>query len=207
MSSADEMGVFRLIWSDYVRHSEYKAEHPDLKADSRAKMLLLAVPRFITNSSLRACLLVRLTIAAPVWLEWLGNSVLIALHSSRMIYGCKIGPGLSLPHPWGIGIGSETVIGRNATICMNVSIGSDVPPKGQPVVGDDVVIFGGASIYGPITIGDGALVGSNCILKKSLPPGAIASGPPARIIERTPGETYTAEEMLEARRAAERTAE
>src|SRR6476661_5383992 len=50
--------------------------------------------------------------------------------------------------------------------------------------GMGVVIGAGAKVLGPITVGDGARVGSNAVVVKNVPPGATAIGIPARIIEK-----------------------
>ncbi len=41
----------------------------------------------------------------------------------------------------------------------------------------------GAVILGGITVGDGAAIGANAVVVKDVPPGALAVGVPARIIE------------------------
>jgi serine O-acetyltransferase len=46
------------------------------------------------------------------------------------------------------------------------------------------VLGAGAKVLGPITIGDGARIGSNAVVVKNVPPGATAIGIPARIIEK-----------------------
>jgi serine O-acetyltransferase len=44
------------------------------------------------------------------------------------------------------------------------------------------VVGAGAKILGPISIGDGARIGSNAVVVKDVPAGATAVGIPARII-------------------------
>jgi serine O-acetyltransferase len=46
-----------------------------------------------------------------------------------------------------------------------------------------VVIGAGAKVLGPITLFEGAKVGSNAVVVRDVPPGATAVGIPARIIE------------------------
>ena len=49
--------------------------------------------------------------------------------------------------------------------------------------GMGVVIGAGAKVLGPITVGEGAKIGSNAVVVRDVPPGATAVGIPARIIE------------------------
>ena len=45
-----------------------------------------------------------------------------------------------------------------------------------------MVIGAGAKVLGPITVGDGAKIGSNAVVVRDVPPGATAVGIPARIV-------------------------
>lgn len=51
------------------------------------------------------------------------------------------------------------------------------------VIGNDVWIAAGAVITRGVTIGDGAVIGSNSVVTKSVPPYAIVVGSPAKIIK------------------------
>lgn len=112
----------------------------------------------------------------------------IAWLSNVRAFGCyiaptaRIGPGLMLPHPVGIVIGIDVVIGRNATIYQHVTLGlRGIDQPGCPVLGDNVTVYAGAVIIGAITIGDGAVIGANAVVTHDVPAGAIATGIPARI--------------------------
>lgn len=63
------------------------------------------------------------------------------------------------------------------------------------VIGDDVWLGARVFIGAGVTIGDGSVVSAGSVVTKSLPPGSIAVGVPARIVRRredyaadTPGE-------------------
>ncbi|QJW98066.1 serine O-acetyltransferase [Frigoriglobus tundricola] len=101
----------------------------------------------------------------------------------------RIGPGLYLPHLGAIVVGSGCVVGRNCTIAHNVTIGHaggrSRSGAGNPVIGDRVYIGPGAILIGPITVGDDALIGAGAVVVKSVPPGGVAVGNPARLIGRS----------------------
>lgn len=172
-----EYGLLELIRSDYVFYC-------DLRAEPQADRWRRAPFRFLTNSSLRAGVLVRLTCASPRWAHWFWRSVLTTLHSSEVVYGAKIGPGLHLPHPYGIGIGGAVRMGHGVTIGQNVTLGSDMAGVGQPQVGNNVAILAGAVAVGPIRIGHGAIVGANCVLEEDLVDGGLCAPAKPRIVTR-----------------------
>ncbi len=97
--------------------------------------------------------------------------------------GAEIGPGLKLPHPNGIIIGSGVRIGARCTIYHQVTFGAARRGEGfgdsYPQVGDDVTIFAGAKLVGPIKIGDGAVIGANAVVLRDVPAAHRATGVPA----------------------------
>jgi len=78
------------------------------------------------------------------------------------------------------------VVGDDCTLYHGVTLGgtSWQPGKRHPTLGRDVVVGAGAKVLGPITIGDGARIGSNAVVVKTVPAGATVVGVPGRIIER-----------------------
>lgn len=96
-----------------------------------------------------------------------------------------IGPGLVLPHPMGIVLGSAR-IGERVTIFQNVTLGAKEADGAydlstRPTIGDDVTIGSGAVVVGPISIGDGATIAANSLVVDDVPTGALAIGVPAAI--------------------------
>ncbi len=61
---------------------------------------------------------------------------------------------------------------------------SDLPLKGDTVVGNDVWIGQNATILPGVRIGDGAIVGANAVVGSDVPPYTIVAGNPARPLRR-----------------------
>jgi len=97
----------------------------------------------------------------------------------------KIGGGLLIPHPNGIVIHPEVLIGPNCLIFQQVTLGTGGPVSGSPKLGGHVDIGAGAKILGGVTIGDHARIGANAVVLQDVPRGATAVGVPARIIDPT----------------------
>jgi serine O-acetyltransferase len=93
----------------------------------------------------------------------------------------KLGGGLILPHPNGIVIHPDAVIGPNCLIFQQVTIGTRSGSR-PPVIGGHVDIGAGAKILGDIAVGNHANVGANAVVVKDIPEGKNAVGIPARII-------------------------
>lgn len=102
---------------------------------------------------------------------------------------CNIGIGLRLPHPVGIIIGANE-IGENVTIYQNVTIGSanigDYKKHKQPSIGNDTVIFAGASVIGDISVADHTMIAAGAVLNKSTEENSIYGGVPAKMIKKRP---------------------
>ena len=93
---------------------------------------------------------------------------------------CQIGGGLMLPHPNGVVIAPEAVIGVNCIIFQQVTIGT--ASGGYPTLGDDILVGAGAKILGAVKVGTGARIGANAVVLCDVPPGSTATGVPAKII-------------------------
>jgi serine O-acetyltransferase len=95
----------------------------------------------------------------------------------------------------GVVIGETAVIGDDCTIYHGVTLGGTSWLKGKrhPTLGNDVVVGAGAKVLGPITIGDGARIGSNAVVVKSIPNGSTVVGVPGRIVKRTATEEREAQ--------------
>ncbi|PHY22895.1 serine O-acetyltransferase [Caulobacter sp. BP25] len=97
----------------------------------------------------------------------------------------EIGGGICLPHPTGIVIGEGVVIGTGATVYQNVTMGrAQVDEPSYPVLGDQVVVYPGAVLIGPINVGTRAIIAANAVVRQDVPARSLAVGVPARIITR-----------------------
>jgi serine O-acetyltransferase len=83
----------------------------------------------------------------------------------------------------GVVIHRRTVIGNNCEISHHVTIGGRGGFYEVPAIGNDVFIGAGATILGPVKIGDGAIIGAHALVLHDVPPHAVAAGNPARIIK------------------------
>jgi serine O-acetyltransferase len=94
-----------------------------------------------------------------------------------------IGPGLYILHGRATGIVAKR-IGKNCTIFQHISIGYNVNQTEKPTIGDNVIIYAGAKVYGNIKIGDNSIVGANAVVVKDVPENCTVIGVPAYIVRR-----------------------
>jgi serine O-acetyltransferase len=142
-----------------------------------------------TYPGLRAVLVHRLT--HWLWLRKLKWLARVLSNVARLFTGIEIHPGadlgrrLFIDHGMGVVIGETAVIGDDCTLYHGVTLGGTSWQKGKrhPSLGRDVVVGAGAKVLGPIVIGDGARIGSNAVVVKTVPPGATVVGIPGRVIE------------------------
>ena len=93
----------------------------------------------------------------------------------------RLGKRLMLPHPNGVVIHEDAVIGDDCMIMQQVTIGM-IGDGEVPTIGNRVYIGAGAKIIGKLTVGDGARIGANAVVTKDVPPGCTAIGIPARVV-------------------------
>lgn len=124
-----------------------------------------------------------------IGLRWLAR---VLSHFARWITGIEIHPGATIgrrvfiDHGMGVVIGETAIISDDCTMYHGVTLGGTSWNKGKrhPTLEKGVVIGAGAKVLGPITIGEGAKIGSNAVVVKDVPSGATAVGIPARILDR-----------------------
>ncbi|MDR3211294.1 MAG: serine acetyltransferase [Planctomycetota bacterium] len=116
----------------------------------------------------------KVPIIPRMWTELAHSRTGIDIHP-----GAVIGSGFFIDHGTGVVIGETTRIGKNVTLYQGVTLGAHTPVKGQelrlvkrhPSIGDNVVIYAGATILGGETVvGEGSTIGGSVWLTESVPP-------------------------------------
>jgi serine O-acetyltransferase len=110
-------------------------------------------------------------------------------HVNRWLTGIEIHPGARIgrrffiDHGMGVVIGETTEIGDDVLMYQGVVLGgtSLEKTKRHPTIGNNVVIGTGATVPGPITVGDGARIGAGSVVIKPVPPGATIVGVPGHV--------------------------
>ena len=100
--------------------------------------------------------------------------------------GAQIGESFFIDHGTGVVIGETTVIGKRVRLYQGVTLGARRFAVGDdgvllknyqrhPTIGDDVVIYAGATVLGPITVGQGSTIAGSVWLTSSVPAGSTVT--------------------------------
>lgn len=98
--------------------------------------------------------------------------------------GARIGRRFFIDHGMGVVIGETAEIGDDCTLYHGVTLGGTTwkKEKRHPTLGNGVVVGAGAKVLGPITIGNGARIGSNSVVVRDVPENATVVGIPGRTV-------------------------
>jgi serine O-acetyltransferase len=111
------------------------------------------------------------------------------------VYGAEIseeafiGRRVVIAHHVGVQIPAFSVVGDECVIRHNVTLGFTGTRSQRldvPRLGRGVELGTGASLLGPITVGDGAKIGPHALVTVNVPAGATAFSPPARVMKASP---------------------
>ena len=169
--------IRRVLWTDIIAayQGDPAARNPD--------EIILAYPAFTAISAYRVAhelFMMNVPLIPRIITEYAHRLTGIDIHP-----GAMIGEYFFIDHGTGVVIGETSTIGHRVKIYQNVTIGAksfDVAPDGSlvkgikrhPDIGNDVVIYAGATILGGQTvIGDHCVIGGNVWLTHSVKSGRV----------------------------------
>ena len=169
--------IRRVLWTDIL--AAYQGD-PAAKTPDE---IVLAYPAFTAISAYRAAhelYTMNVPLIPRIITEYAHRLTGIDIHP-----GAAIGEYFFIDHGTGVVIGETATIGSRVKIYQNVTIGAksfDVAPDGSlvkgikrhPDIGNDVVIYAGATIIGGQTyVGDNCVIGGNVWLTHSVMAGRV----------------------------------
>lgn len=169
--------IRKILWTDIT--AAYQGD-PAAKSPDE---IILAYPAFTAISAYRVAhelYLMNANLTARIITEYAHRLTGIDIHP-----GAAIGEYFFIDHGTGVVIGETSTIGRRVKIYQNVTIGAKsfaVAPDGSlvkgikrhPDIGNEVVIYAGATILGGDTvIGDKCVIGGNVWLTHSVEAGSV----------------------------------
>ncbi len=99
--------------------------------------------------------------------------------------GARIGQGFFIDHGSGIVIGETAEIGNNCVMFHHVTLGGTGHHTGKrhPTIGDNVLMGTGATILGPVNVGNNVMIGAGTFLYMvDIPDNSTVVGTPGVIV-------------------------
>jgi serine acetyltransferase len=108
------------------------------------------------------------------------------VYGIELPYSVQLGRRVVFEHQSGIVVHGHCVIGDDCVIRHGVTLGNRSPaqPLEAPKLGCRVDVGAGAKILGPVTVGDGAVIGANAVVLTDVPDHGVAVGVPATVRRR-----------------------
>ncbi len=126
----------------------------------------------------------------------LGLAAQVASRSIRHTFGSDVHwdadfePGVVVVHGFGLAISYAARVGAGCILFQNVTLGVGTDPEtkrsGAPLLEKNVHVGIGATLYGPITVGEGSKIMAGCVLRASVPSRSIVSAPAPDVVSRDP---------------------
>jgi serine O-acetyltransferase len=107
------------------------------------------------------------------------------MHQCHVDVEARLHPSVELGYGGlGVVVAPGVEIGERSFISQNVTVEAQPGVAGVPRIGRDVFVGVGAKIQGPVTVGDGAVIGANAVVTSDVAPGAVIAGIPGRELKR-----------------------
>ncbi len=90
--------------------------------------------------------------------------------------GCRFSGRLILPHPYGIIVHRDAILGDNVVLMQQVTIGARNVDNRAPVLEDEVFVGAGAKVLGGVRVGHHARIGANAVVTRDVPAGGTVVG-------------------------------
>ena len=172
------------IRADYASLQRYRAKyHGEQVSLARLPIDFVRKVGFQTTSMVRLMQLsrdLRLPLAPQVLSRLLRHLYGVEIH-----WDARILPGVSIVHGVGLVIGHGAEVGEGCILFHNVTLGEGIDPEtravGAPRLGRDVHVGPGATLLGPIHVGDGTKIMAGSILTQSVPPRSVVRPPAATV--------------------------
>lgn len=145
-----------------------------LKVQDRRDTVLNFIKACTREKTFRNLFYYRMGEYRSVFISWL-----MPPEKTLHIWCPRIGRGAHFEHNYATYLNARS-IGRDFYCLQLVTLGNG--KNGAPVIGDNVRIMTGATVFGDITIGDNVTIGANAVVNKDVPADCTVVGNPSRIV-------------------------
>ncbi|ARP44332.1 Serine acetyltransferase [Geobacillus thermodenitrificans] len=161
--------LFRFLKADYLRYIQH------LGVNGKVNKYKVLISTLFGIGPFQAVIIYRISrwlyLNRVPFLHSILTKINMILNGIEIVAQADIGKGLMIAHTQGIVVGRNVVCGENLTLFHNVTLGAKTPFDGKeemPTLGNNITIYAGAKVLGPITIGDNCKIGANTIVTTSI---------------------------------------
>lgn len=108
--------------------------------------------------------------------------------ASDIHWDAELEPGVVVVHGFGLAISYAAKVKSGSILYQNVTLGYGLDPDtkepGAPLIEENVHIGVGATLFGPLVIGEGTKIMANCVINRSVPPRSIVEAPMPQVVAR-----------------------
>jgi serine O-acetyltransferase len=109
-------------------------------------------------------------------------------YGAEIHWRAAIEPGVSIVHGVGLVISHRARVEPGCILFQNVTLGEGIDPvtrvTGAPHLGRDVHVGPGATLIGPIHIGEGSKIMAGAVVTRSVPAGSVVKPADITVVER-----------------------
>ncbi len=178
------------VRADFGTTQRYREKYHGEKI-SLARLPIDAV-RKIGFQMLVATRLMRLTRDAglPI-VPQVASRLIRHLYGAEIHWDAELADGVSVVHGNGLVISHRAKIGPGVILFQNVTLGEALDPEtkqsGAPTLGRDVHVGPGATLLGPIHVGDGTKIMAGAVLTHSVPANSLVKPAESQVTQRAAG--------------------
>ena len=175
------------VRADFGTLQRYREKYHQEKV-SLGRMPLDAVRKigFQMMLAMRAMRLTR-DLGLPV-VPQIASRLIRHVYGAEIHWNTEIADGVAIVHGNGLVLSHRAKVGPGAILSQNVTLGEGLDPQtresGAPTLGKDVHIGPGATLLGPIHVGDGSKIMAGAVLTRSVPPNSLVKPAEAEVSPR-----------------------
>lgn len=110
--------------------------------------------------------------------------------SSDIHWDAELEPGIVVVHGFGLAVSYAARVRHGCILFQNVTLGYGPDPEtkegGAPLLEKNVHVGIGATLFGPIVVGEATKIMAGCVLNRSVPPRSVVEAPVPNVALRRP---------------------
>ncbi len=177
----------RSVRADYATVQRYRAKYPHEEL-SWAKLPSQAVTRIGFQMMIAMRTMGLLRDAKLPLLPQVASRMIRHLYGAEIHWNTTLRDGINIVHGTGLVLSHRATVGEGCILFHNVTLGEGIDPEtretGAPTLGRDVHVGPGATLLGPIHVGDRTKIMAGAVLTRSVPADSLVMPAEAVISQR-----------------------